>query len=171
MQAAKLFILIFLLGLIALQARSQSLSGKYVSEDDLSSVEFDFKKNHIFHSTSTDAFEQLSSYKQGYYILQEDTLILFCDRKSIIDEQSNFHVVEKTNQSQLFGSVKNIPKDRMTIDLLIQDEKGQPIKGVTIACKNGDDVVFAAISGEDGMSPIILRRQIYRIDSALICWL
>ncbi len=154
MLAVRIFSLLYLFCLIDFQCKSQII-GSYVSENNPVRQEFRFEKNQTFSNKSTDAFEHITYYKEGYYLLQDDTLILVCDNKGRSHSNSVFEVIEKTNQQKFFGQVKAMPESKISIKIVVQDAQNQPLSGATIAFMNGDDIIFAEISDQNGESSII----------------
>jgi len=117
MQVVKSFTCVYLFWLITIQCQSQIIHGYYVSKDNPWRQEFRFEKNQTFSSRSINAFDHVTIYKEGYYLFQNDTLILACDKKGPSITNSEFEVLEKSNQSRgPLGQLRALPENKFRLN-------------------------------------------------------
>lgn len=159
MPAAKHLIILSFLFFGPPSSVSQTLSGKYELKRKTSYLKYDFRKDRTFRSQSSNAFGHGSTFSEGYYLIKEDTLLLFYEPISR-PQLSKVQVVDQQDSLSSVAGQKAVGPNIAIIDLVIEDKNGDGLPNVAVALIKDEKVIAVDTSNDSGNAYVYTTGQI-----------
>lgn len=141
------FLFLFSFSLLA----QENIEGVYTNIEGQGRRILELKKGNLFDESSSAFLSHSSFISKGYYLVKEDSLLLFYDSLPSAYPPSKFTVKDKSDSIfREFGGAYKIKDDVASLTLIIQDYSGNPIKGCNVGFMNSNKPIFGKISDENG---------------------